>query len=409
VIPLLLDTLSYIFSKLVPGLSGLLMVVIFMRLLGVTEYGRYSSQFSTVLFAGALLVGWFNQAQLRFFSGRDGNFEFQRYCVTRISWGLLLVVGVIAVICLLIRLWHNAWEGPSLAALVLLFVYGTYLLRLVAWQARLQTKRYVLAEGIRAVFALGLPLVIVYLWDPKHQALLLGLTGAFLVPLIFFPAPWKGVPDSGKGKISIKDCWQFGWPMSLWLACMAAFQAGDRWLITLFYGYQVTGSYAGVQELVIRAYSLLVFPITLAVHPRIMSAYNQQKFDSAYRYLRQAMVWQLLLLIPIGIAFLLGAERLLLWLMPNLSSVSLQLVWPLALAGFLWQFALLVHKPLEIAGQTRWILLGIMVALCVHLVLDAYLLPIWGFFCVPWISVISAIIYIGFCLMCRFRVPEKKI
>jgi O-antigen/teichoic acid export membrane protein len=279
---------------------------------------------------------------------------------------------------------------------------------LVAWQARLQTRHYVFAEGTRAVFALCLPLLLIYLWGPKHQALLLGLTGAYVLPLFLFSTPWKVVFGGEKCHISLRDCWHFGWPMSLWLACMAAFQAGDRWLITLFYDYRVTGSYAGLQELVIRAYSLLLFPITLAVHPRIMSAWNQNKFDKAYSYLRQAMVWQLSLLIPIGIAYLLGAERLLLHLMPALSPASLQLVWPLALAGFLWQFALLVHKPLEIARQTRWILLGIVVALCAHLVLNAYLLPRWGVSCVPWVSVISALLYMSFCFMRRFKVSKDK-
>ena len=56
--PFLKDTLLYTISKIVPGISGLASVVLFIRLIGVEEYGNYSFFLSQCYLIVAIGFGW---------------------------------------------------------------------------------------------------------------------------------------------------------------------------------------------------------------------------------------------------------------------------------------------------------------------------------------------------------------
>ena len=60
------DTLFYTISKIIPGLTGLISVVLFFRLIGAEEYGKYSIIFSFTNLIAAFSFGWLNQSILRY-------------------------------------------------------------------------------------------------------------------------------------------------------------------------------------------------------------------------------------------------------------------------------------------------------------------------------------------------------
>ena len=62
------DTFYYAISKIVPGLSGLVSVVFFIRIVGPEEYGKYSLFLAQCNLIVAIAFGWLNQANLRYFS-----------------------------------------------------------------------------------------------------------------------------------------------------------------------------------------------------------------------------------------------------------------------------------------------------------------------------------------------------
>ncbi len=370
------------------------MVALFVRAVGYEEYGRYSAQLSLVVLVSALLVGWFNQAQLRYFSGESANRNDQRHLVHRVYWGVVVVVVLSAAILTAVDMQPLLWIG-----LVLLLVYPAYLQRLSGWQAALQSATYVKAESLRAVLCLAMPMAIAYALLPTAEGLLAGLVGAYIVALVSFRPAWRSTTEGQQGSVTLRACWDYGWPLSLWLATMSGFAALDRWMIAFHYDSAALGGYASVQEVVVRAYSLLLFPITLAVHPRIMAAANDGNDRGVSRLWLYSMAGQLLLLVPVGIAYVLGAERLMLFVLPDLSAESMALVWPLALSGFAWQFVLLAHKPLEVRGETRFMLAAIILSLLLHLALLTWLLPSMGVGIVPWASLTAALLYMCCCLV----------
>ena len=65
---LLKETLFYSLSKAVPGILGLISIIIFMRVLGSNIYGQYSFILSQCNLIVALGLGWLNQSILRYYS-----------------------------------------------------------------------------------------------------------------------------------------------------------------------------------------------------------------------------------------------------------------------------------------------------------------------------------------------------
>ena len=54
---LIKDSFKYTVAKIIPGIMGLLAVIVFIRMIGVEEYGKYSVQLSFLMASSAFTVG----------------------------------------------------------------------------------------------------------------------------------------------------------------------------------------------------------------------------------------------------------------------------------------------------------------------------------------------------------------
>ena len=72
------DSYLYFLTKIIPGITGLLSVIVFMRWVGPDGYGQFTLLLSFVMATGALSSGWLNQALLRYFSQDENKVEFPR-------------------------------------------------------------------------------------------------------------------------------------------------------------------------------------------------------------------------------------------------------------------------------------------------------------------------------------------
>jgi O-antigen/teichoic acid export membrane protein len=186
--------------------------------------------------------------------------------------------------------------------------------------------------------------------------------------------------------------------MSLWAGSMWAFQVVDRSLIEHFFGFAVTGSYTSLYDLLVRVYTLLFFPVTLAAHPRIMAAWNRGDSNQATRYIKLVIGLQLVLLLPFVLLNTWLAPYIILRFFPSSSTVVNELILPVALGGALWQIALMAHKPLEMMGRTRLMLVLILCALVSSFVLNYWGLPRYGVVFAGYSYVCSSLFYIVGCL-----------
>ena len=65
---LIKEIVTYAWAKAIPGVAGLLSVLLFIRWLGPKEFGYYSLLFSFVNMCTAFSFAWFNQSIIRYFS-----------------------------------------------------------------------------------------------------------------------------------------------------------------------------------------------------------------------------------------------------------------------------------------------------------------------------------------------------
>ena len=90
---LMQDALNYFLSKIVPGLMGFLSVLVFVRMIGVEQYGRYAVVFALVTASASGLAGWLSQGILRFQSQRREPAEAEDFLH---SAGAGTIVSVVA-------------------------------------------------------------------------------------------------------------------------------------------------------------------------------------------------------------------------------------------------------------------------------------------------------------------------
>jgi O-antigen/teichoic acid export membrane protein len=156
------------------------------------------------------------------------------------------------------------------------------------------------------------------------------------------------------------------------------------------------GVYAGIQELLTRIFSITIFPLTLALHPRIMNLWNKSKKQEAI----QTIKW--------GVGIMIGFVTILLFIMwmfenvifdiihlaiPQMSSQHKTLIIPLLSAGFLWQFSFLAHKMLELKEQTKIMVMFLLFSLLINIVGNSVFIPRMGVQATANTAFISALAY----------------
>ncbi|MDI6792495.1 MAG: oligosaccharide flippase family protein [bacterium] len=407
------DSIKYVISKIIPGLSGFLVVILFIRIIGAEQYGRYALAFSFVTMASAFFSGWINQSLLRFYN------KYVRIPVAKKSIIIALFLSTavgIATLLLVNTLGFSpqsrySWL-PFMLILALFGVFNFYQLRIASFRAQIKPDHVVLLTGLQAILQIILSVIFFFTIDKTCPVALFGLLLSYGLPL-FLWFPWFSGGHIGINqpknhrigtKFIISHLWQYGWPLSFWYASMSMLQVTDRYLIQRYYSFDETGIYAGVFDLVTRGYSLLLFPITLASHPRIMNYWNLKKRKEALSILKWAMAAQFTIFVLLVSIFLIFSSYLanLIDAMLNVKKSVSSLIIPLLVGGFLWQFALLAHKPFELSRKTQWMLIAVVAALVTNFTGNYYFLPGYGIIAAAYTTIISAVVYLC-CLLLLSR------
>jgi len=416
---LLQDSFGYLVSKIVPGFFGLLSVPVFVRLIGIEEYGRLSLLLPVLMALAGAGAGWLQQGILRFHPATDhpDNTAIFFHRAVQVGTGYAVLVLSLLLLPLLGVLHYRptVW----LIAEIYCAVQLIYSVRLSGMQARLQPGKVVYNEILRSAASFFLPLLLVLAAGRKSFGLvLLGLACGYALPLAARRSTWRGFGhdfhEAGAVLLSLAaparqtlgQLWRFGWAVGAWLMLCQALPVIDRSIIHRYAGYAPAGVYASLYELAVRSFSLFAFPVTLAAHPRIMRSWNLGDYAAARRTLRHAIQMQTLMFLPVEAAGIVFA-RPLTALITGTRSVSSTLLPLLMLGGFLWQIAMLAHKPLEIMQRTRTMLAGMLtVALC-EFAGNYLLVPRFGMTSAVYVFVFGALVYLAFVAMCG-KLPQER-
>jgi len=398
---LLTDSLKYSLTKVLPGIVGLFSVILIIKIIGTEEYGKYSILYSFVLTLTAFCGGWLSQALLRYYPGSNDNKIIENQAI----FGLLIsvVFGILILFWIYIIKGNILFQDTNIFLVMFFFIaVFIYQFQISVYRSQIRPNMVVIVSSIQSILSLGIPLFFIYFFGSEVKYIILGLTIAYLAPTIknLFLKTFSIQKLLQFKEISnplLFELFKFGWPLSIWLTISLSLQFFDRFFINYYFDNNLTGIFAGFYDLVVRIYSILIFPITMAVHPRMMSLWNKSIYSDAISILKIAMLIQFLIFSCIFIIANLFFEQIsyiLLWIFSDLNPEYFHLLIPLLIGGFIWQFALLIHKPIELNKNTYLMLISIVIALIVNLFGNIVFLPKYGLIATAYTFIFSGTVYI---------------
>ena len=398
------DSFKYAVTKLIPGLMGLMTIIVFIRMIGPEEYGKYSIQLSFLMAISAFSIGWLNQSTLRYYS------RYQTAAILSRVFGLGILVSILFGLVVLgiasrYSIFDSLTGSESLIGFILFVALCAFQFLSTLFRAQLKPINVIIITTVQSILGLLIPVILLSMFEQSHRFLLIGLAMSYCTPpIIFFFVNinrvkkfWFKENSIHKSRHILVEFLKYGTPLSLWFALSLSLALLDRFFIKYYFEYETTGIYASFTDLVVRVFSILLFPLTLAVHPRIMSAWNTNKQSAAIALWWKALQYQLgifIVLMAVVYIFTDNIFNLLMVILPDLNVSYSFLLMPILAGGFLWQFALLCHKPLEMDQRTKLMALLMLAALCVNLIGNIVYLPHYGIIATAYTYIASATVYI---------------
>jgi len=398
------DSFKYAVTKLIPGLMGLMTIIVFIRMIGPEEYGKYSIQLSFLMAISAFSIGWLNQSILRYYS------RYQTAALLSRVFGLGILVSILFGLVVLgiasrYSIFDSLTGSESLIGFILFVALCAFQFLSALFRAQLKPINVIIITTVQSILGLLIPVILLSMFEQSHRFLLIGLAMSYCTPpIIFFfvninrvKKLWFKENSIHKSRHILVEFLKYGTPLSLWFALSLSLALLDRFFIKYYFEYETTGIYASFTDLVVRVFSILLFPLTLAVHPRIMSAWNTNKQSAAIALWWKALQYQLaifIVLMAVVYIFTDNIFNMLMVILPDLNVSYSFLLMPILAGGFLWQFALLCHKPLEMDQRTKLMALLMLAALCVNLIGNIVYLPHYGIIATAYTYIASATVYI---------------
>jgi O-antigen/teichoic acid export membrane protein len=406
------DVLIYFAGKIIPALVNLAIIILAVRFLGKAEYGKYSLVFYAAMLLGTLSFGWIQQGILRFLSAYPG----EQVLVINRFFFLTLISTVSAVLIgffLCLFYFKLGWIDTGVIV-IYLFIYNIFLFHLILNQTRRRSINYALLEGTYNLifFAFFLLLTIVFnqhLFIVLFTAMVIGLILTELLRISVIPDGRVGLDPSRiyfNAGFS-KKVFNFGFPITIWLFLSYLLNISDRFIIKEFTSYDDVGTYSAIKDFIIKIATFSTIPILLAYHPMIVEKWNGDRKKEAIKLIRDGLNYCFLITVVVFIIFILSKNlfysRILHLQVHQDFLVSAALIG----SAFLWQAALLLHKPLELLLKPRLMLAAILAALLVNTTANFIFVPVWGYPASAVISLVSVATYIIVILVFLFRFRKK--
>lgn len=399
---LIKETFIYALSKTVPGIVGLASVILFIRFTGAEEYGKYSYLLSQWNLIVAIGFGWMNQAQLRYYSKDKGTQEYLTSQLKSFTYSSILVLTVFSILSLFQSFSFQLW---AISFLSIISIGGFNYLKTLL-QAKLEPINVIWLTISQSILALIIPLGLLYLFPQNSITLLLGVGLSFLIVILLIGFKTNKNQFTinqlykfhKTGKTLVKKWIAYGAPLSIWFTVGMGLPFLDRFFINLHLQGETLGVYAGIQELLTRVFSITIFPLTLALHPRIMTLWNESKKPEAMRIIGWGIGVMMMVAIILGfaiVAFEKTIFEIIELAIPQANSHYRSLIIPLLLAGFLWQLSFLSHKMLELNERTKTMAIFLMVSLLINVVGNSIYIPQMGVQATAITALFSALVYCG--------------
>jgi O-antigen/teichoic acid export membrane protein len=393
------DVLIYFGGKIIPTLVNLAIIILAVRYLGKAEYGKYSLVFYATMLLSTLTFGWIQQSILRFLSVYPNE---QVLVVNRFFFLTLLSSLSAAVVGLFLCVFyfHLPWSD-TIVVVIYIFMYQIFLFHLTLNQTNKKSLNYAVLEGSYYLVFLIFFLLLIFVFNQNlfivlFIAMVIGLVVTELMRIMVLPGGKAGLDptriyfETGFSK----TVFSFGFPITIWLFLSYLVNISDRFILKEFASYENVGTYAAIKDLIIKISTFTTIPILLAYHPKIMETWNHHEKKGSLALVKESLLLVFLVSVSVIIFFLFAQDylyqRVLKLNNPGLGWTTFALL----LSAFLYQAAMLIHKPLELLLKQNLMIIAIIGSLIFNIAGNLIFVPGFGFKAAAWVSLASSLFYI---------------
>lgn len=398
---LLKSSALYSLSKSVGSLAMVILVPLVILWIGPENYSIYATWYSVTVSIATLSMGWMYHSLLYFYASynRDNPGLIEEYLFFVLKF--LGLLTLLLVPCLLLYSYFYTSDLLFLSScLVLGFAIISHGLLQKYYQARLEPGNIIYIEILRVLSLYTAVSILVFLLFSSAIAMIWSLILAYGISAIWGYNRILNEIQKSLSRIRFSNLFPFfkyGWPLSLWAGFFTLFPAYERIILQEYLISDYAGEYMATYDIFFKGMSFLLLPVTLAVHPQIMTYHHAKKYADLWKTIWKSLFLQVLISTTILAGFYFQGNFLLQTLFPEFSHITLNHAMLLAIAAAIWQLTLIIHKPLEKDEKTKMMLVFLAISLITYIIMLPFSLNINPDYGAPLTLVLCALIYFTLC------------
>lgn len=385
----------YLFGLGVLGLLSLFVIPFIVRIFGTKVYGEFTLIQNIILISISFISGWLNQSILRF-NNKTLYFKNAIY--------ILFILSILPIFLLFAS--YTVIKGVDVILVLLLFpivIYGGYFaVKISFFQSENEPLKAVGFDLIRVFSNILVILILFYLIEYKSlYVLFIAMFLSYLIPVVAFQNKFKikylslFKIDYFKNQLSKNiNLLNYSLPLALWFVFSSLLNVADRYVISIYCNYQVVGEYSAVYDLINKIVILLFSPFLVAGYPLIAREYNNGNRINVISLLKKIIVYELILFVVSFLFFYYFGFDLLFRILNLKGNEFNRIAYLIFIGTFLWQLAMVAHKPLELMLKTKVMVYIVILSLFVNLVINVVFIKKFGVVVAGYSTVLSAIIYL---------------
>jgi O-antigen/teichoic acid export membrane protein len=377
------EIMKYLAGRFIPATVSIAVIIIAVKFIGPSEYGIFSLIFSLVLIFITLSYHWIQVSIQRFLGAvpKDTDLVMGRFFDLTILSAVISTLITIAILFVYLHL-----SPVSLTAVALItFLTHFYLYHQAVFQAYRRSLRYALIEGtdqliiLTALFA-GLFFFKIYTSSLLLIAMAVGLLGS-LIFRIFLRIQGLHTIQLTKvywdARFSGKVL-EYGFGLTVWMLLYQVLFAADRFILYEYLGLSDAGAYSALKDLVFKGVTFSVLPVFISYQTRIADEWSARHGLATWAKVKEAISFELLIFVIIFLIFM-GLKTTILSGFLGLPQLDEWTVYfPVLMAAFLWQMALLLQRFLDLSVKSSFVLYSMLAVVAVNVLMNILLVPILG-------------------------------
>ncbi len=291
----------YLISILIPMPVGVLSMAIYTRLLSTGQFGTYGIYSTTYTVLGIFLFEWLGQGIMRFLPDYERKGELKLLGSAIAGFILALAVVLIAAAGIVSLIQRDA---SFLIGALFIMSTGLVLTTTSVLKARLRSDLYLLMSSFVTVAQFALSVALLWLFRSFWMLFVARIIVNTLVVALIATRPAVGLgigtdrplPAVAEG---LRAMFMYGLPIVLTALSSKGLQISDRYLVDIFLGKEQTGVYIANYMICETIGTVLFSPIMMATHNMVINLYSRNQIEQVKVLLLDIKKAILILTLPI--------------------------------------------------------------------------------------------------------------